>query len=219
MRSVIGPGGGWWYHKIINLGPPRLPHHCCPRSFWTDPLSTVKIGRTCFSVVFCCFFTLCVMILVYNPPRSLLLPPSSNRIRAGKQTVPHRADMCRSAPPAAPSPAAPLRLYLRREKAEINPPRSADLGGNTKGPCYTRAPRLCLSDGRVLLPSPSSVPVVRSSYGASEICCVNTRSVSQVETGSGSLAFHNKRLDACAPQQKEIRSTETFGITGRTDMV
>ncbi|KAM7366130.1 hypothetical protein PAMP_015598 [Pampus punctatissimus] len=29
------------------------------------------------------------------PPHSLLLP-SSNRIRAGKQTLPHSADMCRS---------------------------------------------------------------------------------------------------------------------------
>lgn len=119
IKSVIGPGGGWWYHKIINLGPPRLPHHCCPSgSFLTDPLSTVKTAAPAyFDVSFLpsevdnvALAAVCTPS-TQRPPPAVLRPLSG---RGNKRSL--TAPTCAGPPPAAdatPCPAAPLRLYLR----------------------------------------------------------------------------------------------------------
>lgn len=197
IKSVIGPGGGWWYHKIINLGPPRLPHHCCPsRSVLTDPLSTVQTAAPAYLDFSlrrggCCSRFSVRAPTTQRPPPAVRKPLSG---RGNKRSL--TAPTCAGPPPAAdePSPAVPLRLYLRGERRRRRRKyknkrnqwllRAAAWSEETVGPCYTIAPRLCLTDWRVLLLSPLSDPVIRSSYSATA-SCVNGHAVSQERKGNG----------------------------------
>lgn len=160
IRSVIGPGGGWWYHEIINLGPPRLPHPSRPPGSCLPDQGPHLLGEDA-SRWWMMFLLLAVR--TSSSPHTVLLPPSSSRFRAGKQTAPHRrhVQVLRTEPPlrSPPPPRWEQQQKMETQRKEPLVPAAACSVKDWRRPCYTIAPRLCLSDWRVLLLSPFSDPL------------------------------------------------------------
>ena len=115
--------------------------------------------------------------------------PSSNRIRAGKQTLPHRADMCRSSAAPAPWVRVPLPPNKKRGRMQPLPPHSLSLWKRGEGPCYTIA--VCQTDALRSCP-PFSVPVIRSVLRRRALLRQEAHSEGRRLQETGRLCFQSK---------------------------